>query len=503
MNAELLNEISQLHNGNIKYSGATYYKSAKTLELLFISDVAPDNGEEEKMAIACKRFAPDFVRDIKVTVQKIVTLPEFVKKAFFDYVKENHAFCYSDLSADCVEISIDGSLVKVVLKLPKSVYGFFTAKNADNELKAYFESKFTENFSVEFIESGVDAVDEKAFETKLTDNEKHIRAIRTLKVSSVTRLFDNDTTDTASYMCDVKEYLGNLYLAGVVKSIREMKTKTDKPYFIIDFSDRTGSVSGTIFPNKATLTKVKKLQENSEIIARCEYAMRNGYHNLRINSINLCCFPENFVPVPRPKRKVPDDYSLIYPQKLVLEKQDNFLDDNSIPECLIGRTFVVFDLETTGKELDDRITEIGAVKMIDGKITEYFETLVNPLKHIPQEVVELTGISDETVKDAPLFEDVCSDFYKFSYGATLVAHNIEFDSRYIRKQSAPLDFIYDNPEIDTLALARQSIYGVSNYKLNTLCDKFGIKFNHHRAYSDALACAKLLIEIARIKKSVD
>ncbi|MGN0819489.1 MAG: exonuclease domain-containing protein [Christensenellaceae bacterium] len=503
MNAELLSEIANLHNGTIKYRGATYYKSSKLLELSFISDVAPEADEEIAIADSSKSYAPDFVKDIKVKIEKIITLPEFVKRAFFDYVKENHAFCYSDLPQDCVDVEIDGLKVTVEIKVARSIYNFFSVKNVAAELKKYFESRFIEDFSVSLIECGVDVVDENAFETKLTDNEKHIKSIRTLKVDSVTRLFDNDATDTAYYMVDVKDYLGSLYLAGVVRSIRELKTKSDKPYFIIDFSDRTATVSGTVFPTKATLSKVQKLQENSEIIARCEYLVRNGYHNLRINGINLCCFPKNFVPVPRPKRKVPDEYSLVFPQKLVLEKQDNFLVDNSVPECLLGRTFVVFDLETTGKELDDKITEIGAVKMVDGKITEYFETLVNPLKHIPQEIVELTGISDDTVKDAPVFENVCSDFYKFCYGATLVAHNIEFDSRFIRKQSAPLDFVYDNPEVDTLALARQSIYGVSNYKLNTLCDKFGIKFNHHRAYSDALACAKLLVEIARIKKSVD
>ncbi len=503
MNSEILNEITSIHKNKIRYCGGTYFKSQKALELKFISAVAPDFGEAEKIAEACKKYLPSFVKSVNVDIEKIVTLPEFVTKAFFEFIKENHAFCASDIKDDCISVTIDGQLIIVELKLVKSVYSFFVAKGVVAELKSYFENKFIESFEIKLIESGEDEIDEDAFTVKLTDNEKHIKEMRSLKVTDVTRLFDNDPTDTAYYMVDTKEYVGDLYLAGVVKGIRELKTKTDKPYYIIDFSDRTSTVSGMIFPTKATDTKVKKLQEGSEIIAHCEFAMRNGYHNLRINNINLCCFPQNFVPVERPKRKVPDEYSLIFPQKLVLEEQENFLVDTSVPDCLKGRTFVVFDLETTGKDMDDKITEIGAVKMIDGKITQYFETLVNPQKHIPQEIVDLTGIDDDMVKDAPVFESVCSDFYKFCDGACLVAHNIEFDSRFIRKQSEPLDFRYDHPELDTLALARQSITGVSNYKLNTLCDKYGIKFNHHRAYSDALACAKLLIEIAKIKKTLD
>ena len=103
------------------------------------------------------------------------------------------------------------------------------------------------------------------------------------------------------------------------------------------------------------------------------------------------------------------------------------------------------------------------------------------------------------VAEAPSFEEVCPDFYKFCYGSTLVAHNIEFDSRFLKTESAPLDYYYDNRQLDTLALARECITGVANYKLNTLCDKFGIVFRHHRAYSDALATAELLIEIIRIR----
>ena len=140
--------------------------------------------------------------------------------------------------------------------------------------------------------------------------------------------------------------------------------------------------------------------------------------------------------------------------------------------------------------------------MIDGVATEYFSTLVNPEKHLPQEVVDLTGITDDMVKDAPKFSEVCGDFYKFCYGSTLVAHNIEFDSRYIKKESEAIDFYFDNPQMDTLALARENIFDVSNHKLNTLCDKFGITFRHHRAYADAWATSELFVEIIRIRKSL-
>lgn len=500
MRTEILNKIQKLHSGIIKYSGGTLFKSQRILSLEFITNVAPQDTLENDIKKVLADYIPSSIKELEVKIRKVVTIPDFVNSASLKWMQKEHKVCSNDLTIDNFSVDKIEEITTLKISAEHTVCEFIVSRGVAPKLKEYLETQFVESFEIQLIDTGSSSVDESRLEIKLTDNEMRKKFIRKITVDEVTRLFDNDATREACYIVDTKDYLGECYLCGVITNITERMTKTEKPFYTIEFTDRTASVSGTIFPLKAQIPKIQKLAVGSEIIVYGEYEMRGGYHNYRIRNINYCAFPKNFVPAPRPKRPVPNDYGLISPKKLVLETQDNFLVDTSVPECFKGRSFVVFDLETTGTELDDKITEIGAVKIVDGKIESYFETLINPQKHISDQITEITGITNEMVADAPLYEEVCPDFYKYCYGSTLVAHNIDFDSRFIRRQSEPQDFVFDNPLIDTLALGREVITGVSNYKLNTLCDKFGIVFNHHRAYSDALACAKLFIELIKIRK---
>lgn len=511
MKTEILQKIQMLHHGVIKYSGGVLSKSAHSLELSFVTNVAPDVGLEQAICAVVKNFVPNSITQITAVVKKVVTLPEFVQKSALSWFRANHAITAQAVTENSIIAQIKPNIVTVKISVEHMQCQMLIGLNVQTELKEYLQTQFVDNFEIEFFDTGETAFDESLLKAPEAEVDQRPNVIRTLKVDDVTRLFDNDSTREASYISDTKDFYGEVYLAGVITDIKRKETKPraddekqkdPKAYFIIEFNDRTGTTSGVIFPNKQTLPKVEKLAVGSEIIVLGEFESRNGYHNLRIKTINYCAFPKNFVPVARPKRKAPDNYCIVKPKPLVVETQDSFLVETDAPECFKGRTFVVFDLETTGTDTDDKITEIGAVKIVDGKIESYFETLVNPQRKITAEIEALTGINDVMVKDAPTYEKVCGDFYKYCQDATLVAHNIDFDSRFVRRQSQPLDYYFDHPLMDTLAIGREVVTGVSNYKLNTLCDKFGISFNHHRAYSDALATAKLFIELIRIRKTL-
>ena len=167
--------------------------------------------------------------------------------------------------------------------------------------------------------------------------------------------------------------------------------------------------------------------------------------------------------------------------------------------------FVVFDLETTGlSPLTEAITEIGAVKVKDGKVVDTFNTFVNPLKHIPAKISELTGITDAMVQDAPTIESVMPQFYDFVGDATLVAHNATFDTSFIKKAAGDMGLKFDFCCIDTLELARSLVKGVKNYKLDTLTKHFNIKLeNHHRACDDALATAHVFLKLVSKLEELD
>jgi DNA polymerase III epsilon subunit family exonuclease len=161
--------------------------------------------------------------------------------------------------------------------------------------------------------------------------------------------------------------------------------------------------------------------------------------------------------------------------------------------------FVVFDLETTGAKTPPcRVTEIGAYRVVGGKIVDEFHSLVNPEVPIPFFITMLTGISDEMVKDAPKFRDVADDFLRFIGDSVLVAHNASFDMRFLNHEVGRLyeDYRLVNPSLCTVQLSRKLLPDVENHKLKTLAEYYSVALvNHHRANEDAYATAKIFINL--------
>ncbi|MFA7637225.1 MAG: PolC-type DNA polymerase III, partial [Monoglobales bacterium] len=160
----------------------------------------------------------------------------------------------------------------------------------------------------------------------------------------------------------------------------------------------------------------------------------------------------------------------------------------------LDSTFVVFDLETTGfSPVDDSIIEIGAVKIVKGVIVGRFSTFVNPLRHIPENITEITSINDDMVKDSPDISVIAPQFDEFCRGAVLVAHNANFDIGFMRvvyeKLGMPFDYCY----LDTLELCRALFTQQRRHGLAAMVKFLGITLdNHLRAVDDAEATAEIL-----------
>ncbi len=166
-------------------------------------------------------------------------------------------------------------------------------------------------------------------------------------------------------------------------------------------------------------------------------------------------------------------------------------------------SFVVFDIETTGfSPINNRIIEIGAVKVVNGQITERFSTFVNPEVPIPFEIEKLTSINDSMVMEADTIEVILPQFLSFVGDAVLVAHNASFDVSFIqenaKRQKIPTDFTY----VDTVAVARVLLTNQAKYTLDAVAKTLGISLeNHHRAVDDAECTAEIFVKfIAMLKK---
>lgn len=164
--------------------------------------------------------------------------------------------------------------------------------------------------------------------------------------------------------------------------------------------------------------------------------------------------------------------------------------------------YTVFDIETTGlSPTKDKITEIGAIKIKNGKIIDYFSCFVNPEMPIPANIQELTGITDEMVKDAATIEHVLPDFLKFIGDSVLVAHNANFDVSFIRTAAENMSLSVQNTVLDTLELSRLLFPSLSRHKLDIVAKHLGVSLeNHHRAVDDAKATAEIFIKCIDILK---
>ncbi len=170
--------------------------------------------------------------------------------------------------------------------------------------------------------------------------------------------------------------------------------------------------------------------------------------------------------------------------------------------------YVVFDLETTGlKPNQDRIIEIGAVKISGGEIIDSYSTLVNPGVKITPKIASLTGIKNTDLESAPAFTEVAEEFKEFIDGSVLVAHNISFDYGFLKEEYKRLN--QDLPDftlIDTVELSRAILPDLKSYRLNRVANKLGISLeNHHRAEDDANATAEIFMNyLNKIqKKEID
>ena len=180
-------------------------------------------------------------------------------------------------------------------------------------------------------------------------------------------------------------------------------------------------------------------------------------------------------------------------------------DHNGIDLAETG--FVVFDFETTGAKTPPcRVTEIGAYRVKNGAITGEFHTLVNPEMPIPLFITMLTGISDEMVKTAPKFQEVAADLLEFIGDSVLVAHNAGFDLRFLDYEVGRVyeDYRVGNPSLCTVQLSRRLLPDIDNHKLKTVAAHFNVELvNHHRANADALATAKVFINLLEHLKELD
>ena len=162
-------------------------------------------------------------------------------------------------------------------------------------------------------------------------------------------------------------------------------------------------------------------------------------------------------------------------------------------------TYISIDLETTGlNPKKDKITEIGAIKVVDGKTVDTFSTLVNPGRKLEQRIIDLTGIQDSELENAPYIEEVIPKLMDFLEDMPLLGHSILFDYSFLKKAAVDQKLPFEKKAIDTLKIARKYLADLEHRNLDYLCAYYQIPHHAHRALADAEATSVLYQKLAEL-----
>lgn len=481
-------------------------RAAKLVTVKIITDAAYTAADETAAAEVLKSFVPLYF-NLKTEIVKLTPDCEMVKRKVQEGVCRFSKAIFATLGEDDVSVEKTEHGFKFNIFVPSSL----GSANLCAQIEKFLEENFCGEFVGECVVSRKNLQDLQVEESK--DEIEYEVPARYFPISEFEFIEGEKIRKDAVYIADFNFPAEEAVVCGTIESLNERSyvnktTGAEKNYLSLTINDGTAQLRVTYFFRQKTAAKIRALKEGDSIVCTGKNEDFKGNLRFTAKTIDFGKLPPDFVPEQRQSKPVPAYYHFAEPQPFCDVEQTDFLTSSEIPDCLKGHEFVVFDLETTGLNCIassgtmDKIIEIGAVKIRDGEIVESFSTFINPERKLSDEVISLTGITDEMVANAPTYEQAMPDFYKFCFGHTLIGHNlVGFDYKFVDYYWSRLGYFFDRKLIDTLSLAHEFLY-LPNYKLNTIADKFGITFNHHRATDDALATAKVFIELIKLKKSL-
>lgn len=507
MENKLLSEIKKefgLTYEGIILESVILYESRRLINIDFVAKRVFTTEEKQELEQFVEKLFPK-AYTLEFSYSKRYCDNEIARREIKDFIKNNYPSVTTYVKS--IESFCNEGCFSIKLQVQDIVSDYAISNRMKDEIKKHLVEKFCSSFIVEvdFVETDEIIIPDKLPDIIKPDEVNETSLKRIIEVESVELFIGKEIVGSAKYINDyITAESQDLNLCGTISGFTKRTSKNGKDFFNFTLSDFTGKIYCLVFPSKANVEKVETLTDGMQIIANgvCEFDKYKNANSFIIKNISICQLPKDFVVIEKPSLPVPAQYNIVFPRPIQITSQVDLFNENKslIPNILKEKTYVVFDIESTGLNFDlDKITEIGAVKIVNGVIRETFSTLINPQVQIRAETIALNGIDNELVKNSPLVKDVLPDFFKFCDGSEIVAHNIDFDIKFIKYNADKIGYYFYHTQHDTLKIARKNIKGLSNYKLDTLCEHFSIELkDHHRAWHDALATAHLFIELMKV-----
>lgn len=443
--------------------------------------------------------------ELKVKFMKVFLEERLIWKAIQTFFEKKYKLITTYLNKENFKIEITNIDVVINIELSTRMNLFFNEHKISAELSRYLKENFLVEFVVELTENAsvIDEVDIKNVQMKTS-----YRMPQRYSVEIIKDVIGKEITPKPEYISFITQPKQSVIVAGYIKKIERKdfvikngkRAGEQKSYFNFQIADGKGKLDCIYFCPK-------KNEKNMEALEEYMYILVHG--DVRLNQLNKLCLYVDKIALASEIVKEDDsilkvnkyqfDGPVVQIEKLTAMEQNSMFEIKSKYNNKInGRTIVVFDIETTGLDPNtDQIIELGAVKIENGNIVQKFSTFVKPTKKIPYEVVQLTGISEDMVEDAPPIDLVIKDFYDFSRDCVLCGHNmIGFDIKFIRREADNLGLVFDNELIDTMNEARVARLKISRFNLGTVVKALGLTLEGaHRAWNDAYATAQVLLKL--------
>ncbi len=514
---DFLNLLSKKLNGKYDFLKVLKVVYNTTFSLCHINFIYPEN-------------VPNLTDSQKTEIKNAVLEILYIKgkldckfnKSYLDKsiiitkIQEFFKLNYDSISS-CIDISNikycrNALAVELNFVLNKSLYKYFKENAIAEVLKSFLLENFCGDFVVGLTENNNEDFNEN-LENRAQEIQSSIQAsVKTprYKVENVNQIFGSEIMPMPEYIGNLKSEKMSVILSGFVSGLeqkeflpRKNKLKgidEKRKMYKFKLDDGTASVNCVHFCTKVSEKHFVLVEEGCQVLCLGDFVKRDSDDmQYMIKSMALCNKSEEVIKQDiTEENEVVEGYKYVFPTRYTRMVQDNLFDTKKdYPDYIKNNTFVVFDVETTGLVPDkNEITEIGAVKIVNGEIVERFQTLCKPNQIISKEITSLTGITNEMVENERPPEEIIEDFLFFAKDSIMVGYNVDFDYQFIQFAAKKKDKFFNNEFRDCMGDAKNKLF-LSNYKLKTVVEHLGVTLNNaHRALYDATATAEVFLKLS-------
>ncbi len=521
---EILDKINKEFNNKYDFLRVLKVEYNTLLSCAEIWFLYPENikdleDDEKKQIIDFIKNELSLNCEIKIKFKKSYLDENLIKKHLINYLKNVNSSLFAYYQDKNIEIVKDAFNIVVKFNLIKEIYDYFIYNNLKENILNELNKNFIANFSVEIFENKNEIIDDNILikhEEELIKNLPQPKKVVRYEVYEPEKIIGVDITPMPEYIKGQPDEKESVILAGEISNLAEktyISRRTKKKggseesyYYTFTLTDKTASIPAIYFSNKTTYKKVNLLKDGDKILVIGNIRKGQREKTLSLKSISFCEIINKNENIEEKEEGKPvqnihfDNYRVVKPTVYMPLKQENIFDKMpSYNDFITNNNFVVFDVETTGLEPTvNEIIEIGAVKIVNGKIKEQFQTLICPENEIPEEITNLTTITNDMVKNAPSNNDAISDFYKFCENCSLVGYNVSFDFAFINNSAKKAGLYFNNQTYDAMVMAKNKLY-LPRYRLINVVEALNLTLNNaHRALADATATAEVFLKLNEI-----